>query len=501
MDPLVDLVFTPYDDDAWPSQAEDAYETLFGADGGRYRSYALGNKAKVRAPNADPPFAALIHPSNPDSGAYGGMSFVIFPQEERNGEAVQPALFGLGLGTRGLNPDERILARPGHARHVQAITEWLNTEFSDGDVVAWAKADPVQTTQSVPDHVRQQFAEYTSVFDKYGKEMYAFFAPAQVADTEAEQRRATDRALKVFLDFMFRERGETPLSAARDEADRLRQSYQSHFFPSVDRAETASLLQERRYVILQGPPGTGKTRMALALRENEYQGRGETIQFHPGTTYEDFVGGLGPEQTSGEADFGFRFSPQKGALLHAAEQAREVAPDPYLLHIDEINRADLANVLGETIFLLEPGREQDATVGLAHDFGPPFHDELRLPDNLHLLGTMNTADRSIAALDVAIRRRFAFASLWPQIDVVEENSVDLMTQKFRELQTMFVDHAPDDAFPLLPGHSYFLAEDRPSAVRTLQSELVPLLEDYLRRGYVSGFEGEIQSYVQSVKSL
>jgi len=76
-----------------------------------------------------------------------------------------------------------------------------------------------------------------------------------------------------------------------------------------------------------------------------------------------------------------------------------------------------------------------------------------------------------------------------------------MVQKFRELQTLFVDHAPDDAFSLLPGHSYFLAEDRPSAIRTLQSELVPLLEDYLRRGYVSGFEGEIQSYVQSIKSL
>jgi len=501
MDPLVDLVFTPYDDDAWPSQAEDAYETLFGADGGRYRSYALGNKAKVRAPTADPPFAALIHPSNPDSGAYGGMSFVIFPRDSDDEEEFQPALFGLVLGTRGLNPDERILARPGHARHVQAITEWLNTEFSDGDVVAWAKADPVQTTQSVPDHVRQQFVAYTSVFDKYGSEMYAFFAPVKAADTEAEQRRATDRALKGFLDFMFRERGETPLSAARDEADRIQQSYQSHFFPSVDREDTVSLLQERRYVILQGPPGTGKTRMALALREQEYQGRGETIQFHSGTTYEDFVGGLGPEQTSGEADFGFRFSPQKGALLRAAEQAREVAPDPYLLHIDEINRADLANVLGEAIFLLEPGREQGAAVELSHDFGPPLHDELRLPDNLHLLGTMNTADRSIAALDVAIRRRFAFASLWPQMDVVEENSVDLMTQKFRGLQTMFIDHAPDDAFPLLPGHSYFLAEDRPSAVRTLQSELVPLLEDYLRRGYVSGFEGEIQSYVQSIKSL
>lgn len=501
MDLLVDLVFTPYDDEEWPSQAEAAYETLFGSGGGRYRSYALENKAKVRAPKADPPFAALIHPSNPDSGAYGGMSFVIFPQEERNGEAVQPALFGLGLGTRGLNPDERILARPGHARHTRAIAEWLNAEFGDGAVTAWAKADPVRTTQSVPNHVRERFSAFTSVFDKYGDEMYAFFSPASVDGSEAEQRDATDRALKVFLDFMFRERGETPLSAAQDEADTLTQSYQSHFFPRLERDEAASLLDERRYLILQGPPGTGKTRMALALKENTYQGRGDTIQFHPGTTYEDFVGGLGPEAEGGEAGLGFRFAPQKGALLRAAEKAQDVAPDPYLLHIDEINRADLANVLGETIFLLEPGREHASDVSLAHDFGPPFHDQLQLPDNLHILGTMNTADRSIAALDVAIRRRFAFASLWPQIEVVEQHSIDIMVQKFQELQSIFVDYAPDDAFPLLPGHSYFLATDYASAVRTLKSELVPLLEDYLRRGYVSGFEGEIQSYVQSIKSL
>lgn len=499
MDPLVDLVFTPYHDE-WPTHAEEAYDSLFGSGGGRYRSYALGNTAKVRAPKADPPFAALIHPSNPDSGAYGGMSFVIFPQEREEGTAP-PALFGLGLGTRGLNPDERILSRPGHARHTHAIVDWLNATFGDGEVVAWAKDDPVRTNQSVPDHVRNQFAEYASVFDKYGEEMYAVFAPSMVSEKENEKREATDRALKVLLDFMFRERGETTLSAAKNETERLQQSYQSHFFPALDRQEAASLLDERRYVILQGPPGTGKTRMALELLKETYDGHGHTIQFHPGTTYEDFVGGLGPAETSSGSDLGFRFEPQKGALLRSAENALDVAPEPYLLHVDEINRADLANVLGETIFLLEPGREPNAAVELAHDFGAPFHDQLQLPKNLHILGTMNTADRSIAALDVAIRRRFAFASLWPQIEVVKDKSIDLMARKFRELQSIFVSHAPRDAFPLLPGHSYFLSDHREPAVRKLKSELAPLLEDYLSRGYVAGFEGEIRSYVQSIESL
>lgn len=500
MDELVDVVFEEYDDE-WSARAAEAYASLFGSGGGRYRKHAT-NEAKVRAPeNLTIPFAALIHPSNPDAGAYGGMSFVIFPQGADDDSERFPALFGLGLGTRGLTPDERILTRPGHARNAQAIATWLNAEYGNGSVVAWAKNDPVQTSQSIPEHVRNQFPAYKSVFDKYGEEMYAIFAPTNVSGGEDQQRVAADQALKAFLDFMFKERGEIPLSAWREEAEQIERSYQSHFFPKLSAESAISLLNERRYVILQGPPGTGKTRMALRLRENEYGGRAQTIQFHPGTTYEEFVGGLGPERTHSESGMGFRFEPQKGALMRAAERALDIAPEPYLLHIDEINRADLANVLGEAIFLLEADRGEAAEIELAYDFGAPFHDHLHLPDNLHILGTMNTSDRSIATLDVAIRRRFAFASLWPQIDVVKQNSTELMTERCAEPQSIFVNQAPDDAFHLLPGHSYFLAEDRSSSIRKLKTELAPLLEDYLDRGYVAGFEGEIRSYLQTIESL
>jgi len=499
MNELVELVFDSYDEN-WPSRAKEAYESLFGSKGGRYRLHAE-KTVKLRSPeNLDVPFAALIHPSNPDSGAYGGMSFVIFPQKaDEDGE--RPALFGLGLGTRGLNPDEDILSRPGHARNAQAIAKWLNSEFGGERIVAWAKNEPVRINQSVPEHVRHQLVGYKSVFEKYGEEMYAIFAPSMVGGDRDRQREVTDRALKAFLDFMFKERGESPLSSARSEAEQIEQAYQAHFFPKLDAEAASSLLMERRYVILQGPPGTGKTRMALKLLREEYEERGQSIQFHPGTTYEDFVGGLGPDQSDQKGGLGFQFEPQKGTLLRAAEGALDVSPKPYLLHIDEINRADLANVLGEAIFLMESGRQVDASIELSYDFGEPFHDQLHLPDNLHILGTMNTSDRSISALDIAIRRRFAFESLWPQMAVVKEGSVDLMVRKFNELQSIFVNHAPDEAFHLLPGHSYFLADERESAVRKLKTELAPLLEDYLARGYVAGFEGEIRSYLQSIESL
>jgi 5-methylcytosine-specific restriction protein B len=186
--------------------------------------------------------------------------------------------------------------------------------------------------------------------------------------------------------------------------------------------------------------------------------------------------------------------------MTAAAKARQT-DKPFLLHIDEINRADLANVLGEAVFLLEPDADDDRSVTLSHDYGEPFGTELTLPDNLHILGTMNTSDRSIAILDVAIRRRFAFLKLWPQLQVVREHACELMEQKFRELQSIFVEHATDDAFNLMPGHSYFLELDEDRARRKLKQELAPLLEEYLRQGYVGGFEGEIRSYLQSVASL
>jgi 5-methylcytosine-specific restriction protein B len=124
-----------------------------------------------------------------------------------------------------------------------------------------------------------------------------------------------------------------------------------------------------------------------------------------------------------------------------------------------------------------------------------------MPDNLHILGTMNSSDRSLAIVDIAIRRRFAFTKLWPQMSVVESHGGELMTQAFQRLLSIFVDHATDDAMELVPGHSYFLEADDRRARRRLKTTLKPLLEDYLAQGYVSGFAEAVRSYVQWIDSL
>jgi 5-methylcytosine-specific restriction protein B len=305
------------------------------------------------------------------------------------------------------------------------------------------------------------------------------------------------------LDIMFQERGHAQLKEFQDDALAIQSSWFAHLMPLTTRDDVVALLKTRRYAVIQGPPGTGKTRMARQMLVEDYGGVGETIQFHPNTTYENFVGGLAPvhENHDGNGSLGFRFAPKPGFLMEAAARAVENPTQNYLLHVDEINRADLGKILGEAIYLFEPDPESRREISLAYDFGKPFFRKLHLPDNLHVLGTMNSADRSIAILDVAVRRRFAFLSLWPSSTVVEEHGCELSKKAFQELVTIFIEHAPDDALALVPGHSYFLGRDEGRARTNLKTSLLPLLTEYLAQGYVSGFAEPIRAYQQWLASL
>lgn len=485
---LLDIVNSPLDG-SWTERNRAAFDALFGTAQGRYPKSAA-KAVTLRAPEMSPdsgvPFAAYIHPSNPVSGPYSGLSFVMFPV------AGQPCLMGMVVGTQGLTPDEAILGRPGHARKARAICAWLNQEFGRGRFVAWAKQDPTRTDLPIPENVTRTWSAYKSAFDRYGKEMYALYCPN-------EHRAATEAALIAFLDLLFEERGHAPIASCQSSYQSIRSRWFEHLMPCVEASQVADLLGTRRYVILQGPPGTGKTMMATELLRDHYGGRGRSIQFHPNTTYENFIGGLAPANAAGE--LGFRFTPVPGFLMEAAANALRDPSHNYLLHIDEINRADLGKILGEAIFLLEAMASSERKIELPYDFGEPFHRTFFVPKNLHILGTMNSADRSIAIVDVAVRRRFAFVSLWPKMSVVEQLGCAITQKAFRELVSIFVEHAADDAFSLLPGHSYFLESNERQAKESLQVNLTPLLEEYLAQGYISGFAEPIRAYLQQLQSL
>jgi 5-methylcytosine-specific restriction protein B len=187
--------------------------------------------------------------------------------------------------------------------------------------------------------------------------------------------------------------------------------------------------------------------------------------------------------------------------MQAVRLAQSDPQSFFLLHIDEINRADLGKVLGEAILLLEWNSDTQRSVSLPYDFGEPFGNKLSLPKNLHILGTMNTADRSIAIVDVAVRRRFGFLSVWPDSSVVEQHACTLMQKAFRDILSIFVEYAGEDAFQLIPGHAYFLAADDASARQSLKVNLAPLLEEYLSQGFVGGFAEPIRSFLQWLRSL
>ena len=192
------------------------------------------------------------------------------------------------------------------------------------------------------------------------------------------------------------------------EPTSLDQLAESLFFATQHLANTIELLRHKGQVIFYGPPGTGKTYVArqIAAHLAGDDGSVEIVQFHPSYSYEDFVQGYRP-RPDGSAGFELR----DGPLVRAARRAHESTLGTHVLIVDEINRGNLAKVFGELYYLLEYRGEE---MHLMYSDAP-----FRLPPNLWIIGTMNTADRSIAIVDGALRRRFYFVPFYPTEPPVE----------------------------------------------------------------------------------
>ena len=246
--------------------------------------------------------------------------------------------------------------------------------------------------------------------------------------------------------------------------------------------EIRALLQEKKQVIFYGPPGTGKTflaqRLAQALQPDP--AKRDIVQFHPSSSYEDFFEGFRPQiDHQGQMVYELR----KGPLALLAEAAEADPLTPHIMIIDEINRANLPRVFGELLFLLEY-RSHSVKTSYRPDEG------FELPPNLYFIGTMNTADRSIALVDAALRRRFDFVPFMPH-----DGPMEGLLRRWLEANdgpvwvADLVDRVNEDLRRALRGphlqigHSYFMRPgldgDETTLRRIWDYNVYPFIEDQL----------------------
>lgn len=261
----------------------------------------------------------------------------------------------------------------------------------------------------------------------------------------------------------------------------------------MDRADFENILEiwrAKKNIILQGAPGVGKSfiarRLAYVLMGEKVPERVEALQFHQSYGYEDFIQGYRPTETGG-------FELKNGSFYRFCRRAIEDPENDYVIVIDEINRGNLSKIFGELMLLIEHDkRSKDWATRLA--YAAETDDPFWVPENVYIIGMMNTADRSLSLVDYALRRRFSFVTLAPafshpgfrqhlEMRGVPEAIVTRIVEGMNRLNEAISEDAANLGAGFRIGHSFFVPGSAfsysPSWMhRIVQTEIYPLLEEY-----------------------
>lgn len=252
------------------------------------------------------------------------------------------------------------------------------------------------------------------------------------------------------------------------------------YLSSEEYDRLVKLLKTKKNIILQGAPGVGKTyaakRLAYSLLNAEDDSHIKFIQFHQNCSYEDFIMGYKPSEDG-------NFELKEGVFYDFCREARNNPDQDFFFIIDEINRGNLSKIFGELLVLIETSHRNE-TVTLTYN-----NESFSVPDNLYIIGMMNTADRSLAMIDYALRRRFAFFDVHPAFEsagftkYVKRLNNDKFSRIIKAIQELNKTIADDDSLGegFCIGHSYFCNQEKVDDVwlkNVIEFEILPMIKEY-----------------------